>query len=104
VRVGKRSVPQEIVTNIAGFTLLYILLSIIGVLFMSGLGLNWETCIGSVAATINNIGPGFGSVGPTENYAHLPMIGKWFLSFLMLAGRLEIYTVLVLFVPIFWKK
>ena len=104
VRVGKRGVPQEIVTNIAGFTLLYILLSIVGVLFISSLGLNWETCIGSVAATINNIGPGFGTVGPTENYAHLPEIGKWFLSFLMLAGRLEIYTVLVLFVPIFWKK
>ncbi|NOX89820.1 MAG: TrkH family potassium uptake protein [Calditrichaeota bacterium] len=104
VRVGNRTIPNDIVTNIAGFTLLYIFLSIFGVLFMSGVGLDWETSIGSVAATINNIGPGLGSVGPTENYAHLPVLGKWFSSFLMLTGRLEVYTVLVLFVPLFWRK
>jgi trk system potassium uptake protein TrkH len=57
-----------------------------------------------VAATLGNIGPGIGLVGPIENYAHIPVFGKWFLSFLMLIGRLELFTVLILFSPGFWKK
>ena len=59
---------------------------------------------GATAATLGNIGPGLGSVGPTDNYAHVHVFGKWILTFLMLAGRLEIYTVLILFAPAFWKK
>jgi trk system potassium uptake protein TrkH len=57
-----------------------------------------------VAATLGNIGPGLGSVGPSDNYAHIPTIGKWILTFFMLAGRLEIYTVLILFAPSYWRK
>jgi trk system potassium uptake protein TrkH len=104
VHVGNLAVSREIVTNIAGFFLLYISLFVIGILIMSGLGLDFETAFGSVAATINNIGPGLGDVGPTDNYASIPIIGKWFLSFLMLAGRLEVFTVLILFTPSFWRK
>lgn len=104
VHVGSMAVSREIVTNIAGFFLLYITLFVIGILIMSGLGLNFETAFGSVAATINNIGPGLGDVGPADNYQNIPAIGKWFLSFLMLAGRLEVFTVLILFTPSFWKK
>lgn len=104
VRVGTTVVPHEIATNIGGFFLLYGCLTGIGVLFMSGLGLDFITAFASVAANINNIGPGLGDVGPTDHYAHIPVAGKWFLSFLMLVGRLEIYTVLVLFTVSFWKK
>lgn len=104
VRVGETVVPREIVTNIGGFFLLYITLFVLGIIVMSFLGLDFETSFGSVAANINNIGPGLGSVGPTENYAHIPVFGKWFLSFLMLVGRLEVFTVLILFTPSFWKK
>ena len=71
---------------------------------MSGLGLDFDSSIGSVAATLGNIGPGIGSVGPVDNYYHIPSVGKWFLSFLMLLGRLELYTVLILFTPYFWKS
>jgi trk system potassium uptake protein TrkH len=53
---------------------------------------------------VGNIGPAFGTFGPTENYAHLPDMGKWVLSFLMLAGRLEIFTVIIVFVPAFWRR
>jgi trk system potassium uptake protein TrkH len=53
---------------------------------------------------LGNIGPGLGSVGPAENYALIHPIGKWFLSFLMLLGRLELFTILVLFSPSFWKE
>ena len=104
VRVGNMPISREIVTNIAGFFLLYITLFVIGILVMSGLGLDFETSFGSVAATINNIGPGLGDVGPMDNYSKIPVFGKWFLSFLMLAGRLEVFTVLILFTPSFWRK
>ena len=104
VRVGELVVPREIVTNIGGFFLLYISLFVIGILVMSSLGLDIETSFGSVAANINNIGPGLGAVGPTDNYSQIPAFGKWFLSFLMLVGRLEVFTVLILFTPSFWKK
>jgi trk system potassium uptake protein TrkH len=104
VRIGTRVVPHEIATNVGGFFLLYGCLTVVGILCMSALGLDFKTAFASVAATINNIGPGLGDVGPTDNYAHIPVVGKWFLSFLMLAGRLEIYTVLVLFTISFWKK
>jgi len=104
VRVGKIVVSREIVTNIAGFYLLYMSIFILGVIFMSSLGLDTITSIGSVAANIGNIGPGLGGVGPTDNYAQIPAIGKWFLSFLMLIGRLEIFTVIIILTPAFWKK
>ena len=62
------------------------------------------TSITTALATVGNIGPGFGMIGAADNYSHFQDYIKWFLSFAMLAGRLEIYTVLVLFVPAFWKK
>ncbi len=104
IRVGNRVIPREIAANIGGFFLLHIGLTVFGSLFMSSLGLDFETAFGSVAANINNIGPGLGAVGPTDHYAHVPVVGKWFLCFLMLAGRLEIFTVLVLLTVSFWKK
>jgi trk system potassium uptake protein TrkH len=104
VRIGHRTVPNEIVSNIGGFFLIYMALFILGVLLMSLLGLDFLTSFGSVAAAIGNIGPGLGEVGPSDNYAHIPVTGKWILSFLMLVGRLEIYPVIIFLVPTFWKK
>ncbi len=71
---------------------------------MSAMGFDIVTSFGAVAATLGNIGPGLGGVGPTDNYAHIPVVGKWLLSFFMLAGRLEIFTVIILFSPSFWRK
>ncbi len=104
VRIGHRTIPREIVSNIAGFFLIYLVIYVIGVIFMALLGLDILTALGSVAATIGNIGPGLGSVGPTENYAGIPATGKWILSFMMLVGRLEIYPVIILLTRSFWKK
>ena len=64
----------------------------------------FETSVGASIASLGNIGPGIGGVGPVENYAIIPPIGKWILSFLMLLGRLELFTVLIIFSPAFWKK
>ena len=99
VRIGDDEIPRDLVQNVVGFFITFILLFIAGVLVMSALGLDMATSFGSVAAAINNIGPGLGGVGPTDNYAHIPAVGKWVLAFLMLVGRLEVFTVLLLFVP-----
>jgi trk system potassium uptake protein TrkH len=71
---------------------------------MSVLGNDFNTSVGAVAATLGNIGPGIGNVGPALNYADFQVAGKWYLSFLMLVGRLELFTVLVLFSPMFWRR
>jgi len=104
VRIGNKVVSPDIISNVAGFYLFYISIFVTGVLFLNVVGLNFETSLGGVAATLGNIGPGLGELGPTDNYGFLPVAAKWFLSFLMLVGRLEIYTVLILFTPVFWKK
>lgn len=102
IRMGERTVPAGLVSNIIVFVALYILIFFLGVMAMSGLGLDIDTSIGAVAATLGNVGPGIGAVGPAENYSHLPILGKWILSFLMMVGRLEIFTVLVIFTRPFW--
>jgi trk system potassium uptake protein TrkH len=104
VRIGKVVVSKEIISNVTGFYLFYIAIFVAGVMFLNILGLDFETSLGGAAATLGNIGPALGELGPTNNYAFIPDPGKWFLAFLMLVGRLEIYTVLIIFTPMFWKK
>ena len=76
---------------------------LMGLLVMSALGLDFETALSSVTASVGNVGPGLGAVGPVDNYAFIPPAGKGVLMFLMLAGRLELFTLLVLLVPSFWR-
>lgn len=104
VRVGGRVLEREIISSVTAFFVMYIGLFALSVLLMTALGLDVLTAVASVAATIGNIGPGLGTVGPAENYAHIPATGKWILSFCMLLGRLEIYTVMMIFVPGTWRK
>ena len=103
VRLNTQAVSNQIVTNVLAFVSLYIVIALISVIVVSILGYDLDTSFGAVAATLGNIGPGIGEVGPVYNYAHFPVAGKWFLSFLMLIGRLELFTVLILFTPNFWK-
>ncbi len=104
VRFNHKGVTPQIISNILAFVVLYMLITGISIIIMGLLGCDLESAFGSVAATLGNIGPGIGRVGPAENYYFLPDLGKWFLSFLMLLGRLELFTVLILFSPSFWKK
>ncbi len=104
VKLNRKSVPNDIVSKIMAFFLIYMMIFAFGTLVMSIIGLDFESAIGSTAATLGNIGPGLGLVGPTGNYAAIPDVGKWFLSFLMLLGRLELFTVLIIFAPSFWRK
>ena len=104
VRLNREAVSPQIITNVLAFVVFYMLILIFGTVVMSALGYDMDTSLGAVAATLGNIGPGIGGVGPAYNYFHIPDFGKWFLSFLMLIGRLELFTVLILFSPAFWKK
>jgi trk system potassium uptake protein len=104
VKLAGRPVSNEVLHGIWGYFVLYLSLFILCAFLLAALGVDVVTSFASVAATIGNIGPGIGMVGPAENYAHMPLLGKWILIFCMLLGRLEIYTVLVLFVPEFWRK
>jgi trk system potassium uptake protein TrkH len=104
VKMGGKPVPADVLSSIWGFFLLFLGLFLTAVLIMSSLGLDMISAIGSVAASIGNIGPGLGLVGPTKNYVTVPFLGKWVLIFCMLLGRLELYTVIVLLMPAYWKK
>ena len=81
-----------------------LLLFALGALVFSYLGLDLKSAFGVSAASLGNVGPAIGEFGPSFNYSHLPNIGKWWASFLMLLGRLELFTVLILLTPFFWKK
>lgn len=103
VRFNGNAVSRDITFNILAFIMIYILIFAGGSVVMGMLGADFNTSIGSVATCLGNIGPGLGTVGPVDNFAHISASGKWLLSFLMLLGRLELFTVLILFTPFFWK-
>jgi trk system potassium uptake protein TrkH len=102
--INDQMIRKNIVYSISGFFFLYIAIFALTTLSVSLFGIDLLTSLSAAAATLGNIGPGFGYVGPTDNYAFLPSAVKWILSFAMLIGRLEIYTVLVILMPSFWKK
>ena len=104
VKLGGRVVPGEILSSVWGFSILYMGFFVVSTLIMSFLGLDLISSFASVSACIFNVGPGLGLVGPVENYVEIPLLGKWVLIFCMLLGRLEIYTVIVLLIPEFWRK
>jgi trk system potassium uptake protein TrkH len=104
LRFNHKVVTKDITFNVLAFMIIYIMVFATGSVIMSYLGVDFMTAVGSVATSIGNIGPGIGTVGPVNNFAHMPLMGKWFLSFLMLLGRLELFTVLILFTPYFWRK
>jgi len=104
IRLGHRPVPPEAISDILGYVVLYFSILVVSSILMSLMGLDLVTSVSTVISSLSNIGPGVGTIGPTENFAHIPAIGKWLLSFLMLVGRLEIYTVLVIFTRNFWIK
>jgi len=104
VRYNNKTVREDIVYNIIGFFVLYMLLFIIGALVLAALGLDFTSAIGGAASSLGNVGPAFGDLNPLSNFNGLPDLGKWWCSFLMLAGRLELFTVLILLTPYFWKR
>ncbi|MFY7671343.1 TrkH family potassium uptake protein [Tenacibaculum sp. MEBiC06402] len=104
VRYDGKAVKQKIVFNILSFFILYMLIFIVGAVVLTLMGLDLQSALGACASSLGNIGPAIGSVSPVDNFSHLSSSAKLFCSFLMLIGRLELFTVLILFTPFFWKK
>lgn len=104
VRYNSKAVSKEIVFNVLAFFILFMLLFIIGALGLGILGLDFETAIGGAVSSLGNVGPAFGSLNPLANFGHLPALAKWWCAFLMLLGRLELFTVLIVFTPFFWRN
>lgn len=104
VKIGGRTVPQDVIHSVLGFLALYMGLFGLSSVVLAGMGVDFMTAFSAVASCIGNIGPGFGMVGPVENFAPIPVMGKWLLIWCMLLGRLEIYTLLIFLVPEFWRK
>lgn len=104
VRIGSRVIDSAILKTIMGFFVVYFIIFAAGTAVMSFLGYDLLSSAGASIASLGNIGPGWGAFGPVLEYAHVPLIGKWFLLLLMLIGRLELFTVLILFSPWFWKS
>jgi len=104
VRLNGKAVQKDITFNILAFIMIYISIFALGSITMAAIGVDFMTAISSVATSLGNIGPGLGNIGPVDNFGGLPVLGKWFLAFLMLLGRLELFTVLILFTPYFWRK
>ncbi len=102
--IGKRIIPDDVVKNTLGFYLFYIFIFVLSTMIFAFLGIDTLTSLSASASALGNIGPGLGTIGPTENWGHFPILAKWLSSFLMLLGRLEIFTVMVLFSRSFWKR
>jgi len=104
IKIGGKPVPDDVMRSVLGFMALYVGLFALSSVLLAGLGVDFMTAVTAVASAIGNVGPGFGMVGPVDNYAQIPVLGKWLLIWCMLLGRLEIFTVIILVVPEFWRK
>ena len=104
VRMNGHVVSGDIVHRVLAFVFAYITLIVVSCLALSLDGMGFSEAIGAAVSAISNVGPGLGTLGPVSNFADVPTVSKWFLSFLMLTGRLEIFTVLTILVPGFWKQ
>jgi len=104
VRINKRVVPDSIVNNIHAFLMIFFLLTLAGTIALLAMGMRLEEAFGASLASISNVGVALGDLGPSGGYAGVPVAGKWLLSWLMLVGRLELFTMLVIFAPSFWRR
>ena len=104
IRLNGQVVSNDVMRNVLSFFVLYFALIAVGTLAMALMNLDVFSAFSVTISCIGNVGPAFGNFGPTETYAPIPDVGKWVLSILMMAGRLELFTVLILFSPAFWKR
>ena len=103
IRIGNRYIDESIIRNTLGFFLFYVAIFALTAAALTAMGIDITSAIGASASAVGNIGPALGTFGPTDNYAMLPDLGKWILSFAMLLGRLEIFTVIILFSRTYWR-
>ena len=104
VKLNNKNVPQQTINNVMAFLIFYIFIIVVTVIIFCACGVGFMEAMGSAVAAISNVGLSIGSFGPAGTYADFPVVGKWVMSFVMLIGRLEIFTVLILFTKTLWRK
>ena len=105
IKYDQNNIDEKFLTSIISFIFLYIVIFFILTALLSVSGLNLTTSISAAATSISNVGPGLGDIiGPNGNFSNLSSFSKWILSLAMILGRLELFAVLVLFIPSFWRK
>ena len=104
LRIGHQAIPNEVIRNTLGFYLFYLAIFALTAVILSGTGLDMESAFSASATTLGGVGPGLHSIGPMDNFAHLAPVAKWALCCNMLLGRLEIFTVIVIFSRTYWKR
>ena len=104
VRLDGKVVSPDIMRNVLSFAVLYFALVIGGALVMTMFNMDMFTALGASMSAVGNVGPAFGSLGPAGTFAELSGAAKWILSMLMMAGRLELFTLLIIFAPAFWRR
>jgi trk system potassium uptake protein TrkH len=104
VRYNGIIVREEVITRVLAFILLYFLIILIGTVILAFSGMGFLESLSGMVTCISDVGPGLGSIGPAFSFSEVPVFSKWFMSFVMLVGRLELFTILVIFTPVFWKK
>lgn len=103
IKIGNNIIEDDVIKNTLGFYLFYFIIFIIAGLIFSMFNMDLVTSLSASAASIGNIGPALGDVGPYDNWGHFPLVAKWVSCFCMLLGRLEIFTVMILFSKLFWR-
>ncbi|MEJ2191836.1 MAG: TrkH family potassium uptake protein [Nitrospirota bacterium] len=104
IKLDGRTIQKEVLGSVWGFIFLFLSIWVLASLAMTALGVDMVTASSTAVAAMSNVGPALGQAGPAENFASLPVAAKWVLTFCMLVGRLEVYTVMILFVPRYWRK
>ena len=104
VRYNGHVLEESVITRVLAFVILYIIVLVIGTVMLSFTGLGFVESLSAQITSLSNVGPGLSKLGPVFSFSEIPDISKWMLSFSMLVGRLELFTVLLLFTPVFWKK
>src|SRR5690606_21888277 len=104
VRLSGEAVDETTIQSLLNLVYLALVVNVVACIALTATGVDILTSITAVTASMFNVGPAFGQVGPTEHFGHLPVLAKWVLSLCMLAGRLEFFTFFVIFAPLFWRK
>jgi trk system potassium uptake protein TrkH len=104
VKLNEKVVPQQTINNIMAFMIFYVFIIVITVVVFCACGVNFDEAIGSAVSAMGNVGISIGQFGPAGTYESFPDVAKWMMSLVMLIGRLEIFTVLLLFTKVLWKK
>lgn len=104
VKLNGKPIPQQTTNNIMAFLIFYVFIIAVTVVIFCACGVNFDEAIGSAVSAMGNVGISIGQFGPAGNYANFPTVGKWVMSFVMIVGRLEIFTILLLFTRVLWKK